>query len=1438
MKPKTWFSCILLLCGGLLRFVAMAQGTFNANNNYIPAGASTKAYVLDSAGNPLAKAYGRVEILSGGITLSPNGSTGVPLTLDGMFFINGMVVPGTGVGGTATLVVRTWDVRTGATFDAATLRDSAEVVIRNLGGGSTPPATFGNNSTFAGLRLSVGLTPPPVVTMDPVSVSPIEGQSFTLTAAIEGFGVSYRWQRDEVDLSDSGRVSGATTQTLTIAGASSADSGNYRLVGTSAAGVAATRTATVTVTATPFASLIWSLNRTATEAPVVAIDDVTGSVVLQTSNPGLLTRLDLATGNVLWEVPVSGGNRSAPTIISGVQVVFGTDALPNGWVYGYDLVTGGKLWGLSLDGAPSATSFDGVDALHFATVGNHLGGGNQYVRLDRAGIQNWKVGAPNQSRTCPVILRSGLLIYGGGSFNQSITAIRASDGGTVWSFNTGGEVYMEPSLGPGGRILATSRSERIFALNASTGAKLWEAAVGAEPGTPICDAVGRVYVGARGGRVLAFNGSTGIKLWEMTHGETSDNSILTLDNQGFIWCGGDKSAIAINSVDGSVMGRQPMTGGVSSVMIAKGGILVARTGNGAAAFRSRGVKGISSDSPWPTWRHDAAGTSLEGFTSDHMPPAIASSPGNVALAAGQTLNLTASIAGAGVSYRWQKDGQVLVDGGRVSGATTQRLTVTSLIEADAGQYRLMASNAFGTVFTSAATVVVDPPPSPPSIVSQPRSVTATEGDRVTLSVLVIANPAPSYRWLKDGVVIPGQTSSTLELPALTEADAGVYRVVVSNSAGSTDSTEVVVVCQPALQLFADGVRVEGVLRTARPVSLELQFSRPDWILFYTFDGNTPDFLSNPYGAPFLVDRPMDLRVIAYSPDFTDSQTLSGLLVQFVQPQTVTWTALPNLRYQEKGPIGAMASSGLPVVVSVLSGPATVSGGELIATGVGDVVLRAVQPGNELFAAALTEHRMTIGKGAQTLTWPTLLGRAFGDPAFSVAVGASSGLAVSVSLVSGKASLQGTTLSIGGAGKVVLSATQGGSALYEAVTETRTLEISKGAQSISFLPLPDRPYSPDPIPLVATSSSKLPVAFEWVSGPAEVSAGKVTLTGVGVVTLRAMQAGNDDYLAAPPVERSFLVSKATQTLTFNPVGQRTFGDAAVNLVATSSAGLDLGYRILSGPGSVDGRMLSVSAAGTVLIQAFNEGNALYEPAATSQSVTVLKAPQSITFTALPDIGYSTNPIVVAATAKSQLPVTFRVVDGPATWVGDRLRLTGVGVVSVAAEQSGNADWLAASPVTNRFTVTRGAQTITFESVPEQVLGNPPLTLQAASTVGLPILFEIVNGPATVSGKVLTLTGVGRVTVRARQVGSPLWLPAQVEQTFEVIRMMDLSVSTDGILHLRVEASVGTEVVLETATDLNTWGVSQRLTGQGPGKPVTFPVVPDNGTVARFWRVRVP
>ena len=47
----------------------------------------------------------------------------------------------------------------------------------------------------------------------------------------------------------------------------------------------------------------------------------------------------------------------------------------------------------------------------------------------------------------------------------------------------------------------------------------------------------------------------------------------------------------------------------------------------------------------------------------------------------------------------------------------------------------------------------------------------------------------------------------------------------------------------------------------------------------------------------------------------------------------------------------------------------------------------------------------------------------------------------------------------------------------------------------------------------------------------LSGSSLTLTGVGLVTVRAIQAGSDLYEAATPVERSFTVAQGAQTIDF-------------------------------------------------------------------------------------------------------------------------------------------------------------------------------------------------------------------------------------------------------------------------------------------------------------------
>ena len=82
----------------------------------------------------------------------------------------------------------------------------------------------------------------------------------------------------------------------------------------------------------------------------------------------------------------------------------------------------------------------------------------------------------------------------------------------------------------------------------------------------------------------------------------------------------------------------------------------------------------------------------------------------------------------------------------------------------------------------------------------------------------------------------------------------------------------------------------------------------------------------------------------------------------------------------------------------------------------------------------------------------------------------------------------------------------------------------------------------------------------------------------------------------------------------------------------------------------------------------------------------------------------------------------------------------------------------------------AQFIDFADINDQLVYNEPITLQATATSGLPVSFEVLQGPATVEGNILTLTGEeGLVKVRASQPGDGTqWQPAPaVNRSFYVV-----------------------------------------------------------------------
>lgn len=80
------------------------------------------------------------------------------------------------------------------------------------------------------------------------------------------------------------------------------------------------------------------------------------------------------------------------------------------------------------------------------------------------------------------------------------------------------------------------------------------------------------------------------------------------------------------------------------------------------------------------------------------------------------------------------------------------------------------------------------PVSAPTISAQPVSQTVNLGQTASFSVATVAVPMATYQWRKDGVDIPGATTSTLTIPNVQAQHIGDYSVAATNSVRTVASS--------------------------------------------------------------------------------------------------------------------------------------------------------------------------------------------------------------------------------------------------------------------------------------------------------------------------------------------------------------------------------------------------------------------------------------------------------------------------------------------------------------------------------------------------------------------------------------------------------------------------------------------------------------------------
>jgi hypothetical protein len=268
---------------------------------------------------------------------------------------------------------------------------------------------------------------------------------------------------------------------------------------------------------------------------------------------------------------------------------------------------------------------------------------------------------------------------------------------------------------------------------------------------------------------------------------------------------------------------------------------------------------------------------------------------------------------------------------------------------------------------------------------------------------------------------------------------------------------------------------------------------------------------------------------AYGGDgnYSGSQSSTAALSSILQnTQTILFLTPAAQTYGTPLTLSASATSGLPVSFTVISGPATLSGYTLLTfSGVGTVTVQATQNGNSSYAAATpVSVTFTVNPDSQTISFPNPGPLPDGVAPVTLTATASSGLPVTFSLISGPATLSGSTLTITGVGSIVVEADQAGNANYLAAAPVQ-ITISVVTADITVVPAASRPATVS----AAGQSATIPVTVTAASGVAgtvsfactvpsamlesSCSASSVTVTGSAPVAAAVIVSTTGPHSAA-------------------------------------------------------------------------------------------------------------------------------------------------------------------------------------------------------------------------------------------------------------------------------------------------------------------------------------
>jgi cyclophilin family peptidyl-prolyl cis-trans isomerase len=211
---------------------------------------------------------------------------------------------------------------------------------------------------------------------------------------------------------------------------------------------------------------------------------------------------------------------------------------------------------------------------------------------------------------------------------------------------------------------------------------------------------------------------------------------------------------------------------------------------------------------------------------------------------------------------------------------------------------------------------------------------------------------------------------------------------------------------------------------------------------------------------------------------------------------------------------------------------------------------------------------------------------------------------------------------------------------------------------------------------------------------------------------------------------------------------------VTLMVSNMVSMDIG--IVKGPAVV------IVGAGTVTIEASQAGNSNYLTATpVTNTLVINKAAASVAITGTNAIYSGTGKRVVVTTTPAGL-------SNQVTYSGVTNLPTNAGSYPVVATIT---DVNYTGSGTSTLTIAKASNAIAaFAPIGTRTNGTPPFAITPpTATSSLPVSVTVKSGPASILSNVVTMTGAGTVTLAANQAASANYLAAtEVTTSFSVVR----------------------------------------------------------------------